>query len=333
MIGAFLIAFMGSFAGIESLLTLTSSNILVPLLFILIGLEAFVLFLSTQHLGKPWRFYRGFYNLRHSPLSREALGVSIFLNCLIAVAVLSLFDHGFLSWFEADANLNYAKNILPWLDAAMIKTTTSVFITFAALAGLAGLYYMYTIYRIKARPFWNHWQVLTSFFGVMFNLGALLITLVCIPIMLINDVNTAGLLKILAGFIALGLALEGIGHIFHARDLKRNDGEGAASYYLLTTQYGKTYITRNIILGTCLTTSIMLAMIQTPEGWPGLLLWAVLAGTILLMSLVGRALFYVMVIPTTMPSAFFWRNKGFEEHARATGLAKLPQVGVLQTGH
>ena len=45
-------------------------------------------------------------------------------------------------------------------------------------------------------------------------------------------------------------------------------------------------------------------------------------------AVIGRALFYVLVIPTTMPGAFFWRNKGFEEHARASGLADRPQVGV-----
>ena len=43
--------------------------------------------------------------------------------------------------------------------------------------------------------------------------------------------------------------------------------------------------------------------------------------------------FYVLVIPTTMPGAFFWRNRGFEEHARATGLADMPQVGVLPECH
>jgi hypothetical protein len=41
----------------------------------------------------------------------------------------------------------------------------------------------------------------------------------------------------------------------------------------------------------------------------------------------------VLVIPTTMPGAFFWRNQGFEEHARKTGLAKMPQVGVLPGVH
>jgi hypothetical protein len=46
-------------------------------------------------------------------------------------------------------------------------------------------------------------------------------------------------------------------------------------------------------------------------------------------SLISRALFYVLVIPTTMPGAFFWKNKGFEEHARDIGLANMPQVGVV----
>ncbi len=49
--------------------------------------------------------------------------------------------------------------------------------------------------------------------------------------------------------------------------------------------------------------------------------------------LIGRALFYVLVIPTTMPGAFFWKNKGFEEHARDIGLANMPQVGVVPHLH
>ncbi|MBF8270313.1 MAG: aspartate carbamoyltransferase, partial [Gammaproteobacteria bacterium] len=57
------------------------------------------------------------------------------------------------------------------------------------------------------------------------------------------------------------------------------------------------------------------------------------AAIIVLTSLVGRALFYIAVIPTTMPGAFFWKNPGFEEHARKTGLARLPQVGVLEHAH
>jgi UPF0716 family protein affecting phage T7 exclusion len=54
---------------------------------------------------------------------------------------------------------------------------------------------------------------------------------------------------------------------------------------------------------------------------------------VLTSAIIGRALFYVLVIPTTMPGAFFWRNKGFQEHAREIGLADMPQTGVLPQGH
>jgi DMSO reductase iron-sulfur subunit len=333
VIGAFLIAFFGSLSGSEGLSTLTTSNFRVPLLFTLIGLQGLVLFLSTQHLGKPWRFYRGFNNLRHSPLSREALGISMFFGFMLAVTGLAIVDHRFPAWFESDSVLHHINSIVPWFDAALVRTLTTLFVCLAAGAGLLGLYFMHSIYRIKARPFWNHWQVLTSFYGTMFGLGALLIGLVCVPLMLMTGKNAHGLLTGLTGFIAFGLALESIGHIFHARYLRHEESEAAASYYLLTTQFGNTYIARNILLGMCLTAVCILSGLQPPAGWQGLLLWVVLAVTMLLTSLTSRALFYVMVIPTTMPGAFFWKNKGFEEHARKTGLAKLPQVGVLQTDH
>jgi len=48
---------------------------------------------------------------------------------------------------------------------------------------------------------------------------------------------------------------------------------------------------------------------------------------------IGRAMFYVLVVPTTMPGAFFWKNKGFEAHARDSGLAQMPQVGVVAETH
>ena len=56
--------------------------------------------------------------------------------------------------------------------------------------------------------------------------------------------------------------------------------------------------------------------------------WLALAAALLAQTVVGRALFYVLVVPTTMPGAFFWKNKGFEQHARDIGLADMPQVGV-----
>jgi len=335
-IGAFLIAFLGSFFGVESLQMLTASNIFVPFLFSLIGLQAFVLFLSTQHLGKPMRFYRGFNNLRHSPLSREALGVAMFLNFLVVVTVLSSLDHGFFNWIGAGTILNTVSDIAPFdisMLASYIPVATKIFSFLTVISGLIGLYYMYCIYRIKARPFWDHWQVATSFFGTMFSVGGVLIGLIYIPLALILENSIVGLTSSLAVVIAFGLLLEAIGHIFHARDLQKNGGEGAASYALLASKFGNTYITRNVVLGISIVTVIVLGSVQLPEAWQGLLLWSVLTSVILLTSLVSRALFYIMVIPTTMPGAFFWKNKGFEEHARETGLAKMPQVGVLERDH
>ena len=78
----------------------------------------------------------------------------------------------------------------------------------------------------------------------------------------------------------------------------------------------------------------LLVLLGLGLAGPRALLLLLPAATLLVAtSLIGRALFYVLVIPTTMPGAFFWKNKGFEEHARHIGLANLPQVGVAPLRH
>jgi UPF0716 family protein affecting phage T7 exclusion len=98
------------------------------------------------------------------------------------------------------------------------------------------------------------------------------------------------------------------------------------------TTYGNTYLSRNIGLALSLALVVALGVTHL-DGAAGLWAWGVTAAVIVGTATVGRALFYVLVIPTTMPGAFFWRNKGFEEHARETGLANMPQVGVLPNVH
>ncbi|MFW2372581.1 MAG: aspartate carbamoyltransferase, partial [Gammaproteobacteria bacterium] len=107
---------------------------------------------------------------------------------------------------------------------------------------------------------------------------------------------------------------------------------GAVSYYEQVTTFGKTYITRNIVL---LINIAVLAVIYLMPSESVLVVtaWMLLATTVLLSAVVSRALFYVLVVPTTMPGAFFWKNKGFEQHARETGLAEMPQVGVIPDLH
>src|SRR5258706_11327202 len=132
--------------------------------------------------------------------------------------------------------------------------------------------------------------------------------------------------------MALGLAIEGSGLIAHARDLIRRGGEAAASQLEQRTTYGNTYIVRNIGLALGLALIAALGALQV-DGRAGFLAWAVAAALIIAIATIGRALFYVLVIPTTMPGAFFSRNKGFEEHARKTGLAKMLHAGILADTH
>ena len=129
-----------------------------------------------------------------------------------------------------------------------------------------------------------------------------------------------------------GVVLEGIGLIAHARDLKKQGGEGAASHFEQRTRFGYAYVLRNVLL---LINLVLLAVLATGVTPP---IMTVVLSSVTLLSLlatmiISRALFYVLVIPTTMPGAFFWKNRGFEEHTRETGLANMPQVGVVPDSH
>ena len=128
-----------------------------------------------------------------------------------------------------------------------------------------------------------------------------------------------------ATFFVSGVKVVGL--LAHARALKSAHSEGAASFYEQTTTYGYPYWLRNGLLGL----SLLLIAVIVVTGNP--LLFVPLTLSAMTAAIIGRALFYVLVIPTTMPGAFFWRNRGFEEHARQTGLAAMPQVGVLPDAH
>ena len=266
------------------------------------------LFKLNMHLGKPHRFYRGFNNLRLSPVSREIAGVSMFYTGLLGYAVFGLFDNGLMQFLA------------------------NSFAFVGVVSGAIGLYYMYKLYRIPARPFWNHWQTGTAFFGTMLSFGALLIAAVSVCILPLATAGTQPLLQLLAAIMAIGLFVEGIGHIAHARAMQGAEHEGAASYYQQVTEYGKSYILRNCLLGFNLVLAVTLAMTGL-SGATGTMLGLILVITMLVMAAFGRSLFFVLVIPTTMPGAFFWKNKGFVEHARATGLADAPQHGVAYERH
>jgi len=166
----------------------------------------------------------------------------------------------------------------------------------------------------------------------MLTLGGLLTGLIFVPYFIFNQQAVVELLQIVAVLMAAGLAIEGIGHYFHAKHLNVKGREGAVSYYEQVTTFGKTYNLRNVLLMVNLLAVIALAFIDA-SSMLVLLAWSTLALSVISVAVVSRAMFYVMVVPTTMPGAFFWKNKGFEEHARESGLAKMPQVGVIADVH
>jgi DMSO reductase iron-sulfur subunit len=330
--GAFALQFGAALAGIEGFITFAQSPLYAPLAIVNFMLVAFGLFMSTMHLGKPHRFYRGFNNLRHSPVSREGLGIAIFIGGLGLHILASLPGN---AWFQALWGMVFGADIGALAATPFVRATSVGTGVLALLGAAAGLYYMNRCYRIPARPFWNHWQVATAFGGSVLALGSLLAGAVVLGTLTALDAprDTAALL--FGALLSMGLAIEGIGHVAHAKAMGTAAHEGGASYYIQSTTFGKTYTLRNTLLGANLLLAACLLVVLAVDGASPYTLagWALVGAITLFTSLIGRALFYVLVIPTTMPGAFFWKNKGFEEHARQIGLARMPQVGVAPLRH
>jgi len=312
VIGAFMLLIFAPWLGLSAVATVTSEAFL-PLFATLFVILAIGMFKLNMHLGKPLRFYRGFNNWRLSPVSREIAGVSLFFGGMVG--------YGFFA-----SLIHYNLLVLPVIHWLAVASAIA-----AIIGGLVGFYYMYKLYRIPARPYWNHWQTGSSFVGTALVLGSVLILLVSGIASGLSAIQA--LLPSLAWLIFCGLLLESIGLLAHARDLKRQGGEGAASHFEQTTKFGYAYVLRNTLLGANLLLVFLLTLDSVALSPMVLVLGSITLISLLVMNVIGRALFYVLVIPTTMPGAFFWKNKAFEEHARETGLANLPQVGVVPDGH
>jgi DMSO reductase anchor subunit len=305
VMGAFVMLIVGgSLFGLPVISAVQSSSAFVPLLIVMFILMGVGLYKLNMHLGKPHRFYRGFNNLRHSPLSREIAGVTAFFTGLAGYTFFSFFDNGFT-------------NLLAGASAIL-----------GMIGFAAGSYYMYKLYRIKARPFWDHWQTASTFYGSMLSLGSLLVAIVSVVMMS----NTYDLIKVLASIAAVGLIIEAIGLVFHAGDLKNGAGEGQAAHYELSTTFGKTYWLRNALLVLNIILAVVISSTSLTGGL-GIFVGILFVASLIVMAYLGRIIFYALVIPTTMPGAFFWKNKGFVDHARESGLADMQQLGVAYERH
>ena len=97
-------------------------------------------------------------------------------------------------------------------------------------------------------------------------------------------------------------------------------------------EHGKIHRLRLIVWGMLMVASLVFTLIPL-SGLLALSAWTSVFILALFNEIIGRALFYVLVVPTTVPKAFFWGNKGFENDARKSGLSVLPQVGIANEGH
>lgn len=316
VIGAFLLLMFGADIGVESISNSFNNAFLAVFatLFIIFTIGMVKL---NLHLGKPQRFYRGFNNWRLSPLSREIAGVTLFFMGFAGYGIFNSLD--MFGLFNNIDVLNV--NVIEILKASSAVA--------AVLGAIVGLYYMIKLYLIPARPYWNHWQTASSFVSTVLIFGATSIALIS---SIVSGTMESTLIHQAAIITLVGLALESIGLITHARDLKINKGEGSVSHFEQTTRYGKSYYLRNILLVINVTVVTMI-VVSGLSGASGIAIGLLLTASLLASAIISRALFYVLVIPTTMPGAFFWRNKGFQEHARETGLAEMEQVGVLAGKH
>ncbi|MFZ5862682.1 MAG: DmsC/YnfH family molybdoenzyme membrane anchor subunit [Nitrospirota bacterium] len=284
----------------------------------LFGLQTLGMVMSTLHLGKPQYFYRAMNNLRHSWVSREIFFMGAFYHLLGALAVVVTFP-GLIAWLPAGI-ADRAPSLLGWSGV---------------VAGGLGLYSMIRCYRIKARPFWDHWHAGGAFASSVVILGSATVGMVfCLAEVMagrspfpVSDQAAAALLA--------GLALQGISLAAHLRFLNQRGDEAAVSRRLMLTTYGKTYVARWVSWTLLVISAVTLMAVGDP-GAPAPWLaaaWAAIWLAAIVHELVGRAMFYVVVVPTTHPGAFFWGNKVFETHARVSGLAELPQVGVVPSEH
>ncbi len=313
VVGAFTLLFLAPLLGGSAAQALSAHPLVsAGSLFGLFGLQTYAMIMSTLHLGKPRYFYRAMNNLRHSWVSREIATTGTFHALLGAYATVTAFP-SLIAW----SGFTF---LPPWLGGSVV------------IAGAAALYCMVRCYRIKARPYWDHWHTAGAFVASALILGSVAVGLVFGLAEWTEGRSVAPLLSLLAWPLFAGCALQGVALVAHANYLERRGEEAAVSYQLLMWMYGKTYFARCSTFVLLALTALAFAVFAPDGGW-ALLAWGVTSALALVHEVIGRALFYLVVVPTSNPGAFFWGNKVFETHARQTGLAEMPQVGVVSDGH
>jgi DMSO reductase iron-sulfur subunit len=267
---------------------------LVPLLGL--GMAA-----STGHLGKPLRAYRAIRNLRTSWLSREVVAVGTLFGGLAAVAGLALLaEPAFANfrplWMAAVAP--FGKWIGWWVGGV----------------GLAALFTQAMIYVIPARPYWHDRNTAAQFLLSAVTVGPLLAeTLAGLSATIgLNPVEWAdpGRARIAWAVSLAGLLAQGAFHADHLRRIASTRNEAYLSLSDIVGKYGLLTAAR---IGLWAIGVIVLALALA--GYPSEASLSVSASALAIVAageILGRGLFYLAVVPMTVPGGAFFRNKLFE---------------------
>jgi DMSO reductase iron-sulfur subunit len=313
-VGAFFLLYLLGPSLLATIAVVAHPDLIKATLALLVGFQTIGFVNSTLHLGKPRFCYRALNNLQHSPVSQEILVTGAFYGLLVGYTGLTILPF-----------------ILSFL-APFFQTLPQQIGLAGCGVGVLGVYCIYRCYRIPARPFWDHWHTAGAFFASGLILGSLLIGgLFGLAEWRLGQPVRA-FLSALSWPLLLGLTIQVVSLVGHSRYLELRGEEAAVSRMLMLTRFKRFYLARYVSLSFLGLVACLSAFQVVTGGW-GLFLWMVALPIAILHEVVGRALFYVLVMPTTIPGSFFWGNKAFADHARKTGLSDRPQVGVVSAKH
>ncbi|MBI3393122.1 MAG: dimethyl sulfoxide reductase anchor subunit [Nitrospirae bacterium] len=291
---------------------------LVPLLGL--GMAA-----STGHLGKPLRAYRAVRNLRTSWLSREVVAVGALFGGLLAYAGLGLAPEIQAASFKLQGLDAFAawKGWIGWGVGGV---------------GLAALFTQAMIYVIPARPYWNDRNTPAQFLLSAVTIGPLLAeTLAGLSATLGLDPSgwaQPGRARIAWGVSLAGLLVQAAFHADHLRRIDRTRSEAYLSLSGIVGQYRHLTTARVVFwaMGVAILSGGLAGLSagdgSASAGDAARLVSAAGLAIIAAGEATGRALFFLAVVPMTVPGGAFYRNKLFESATlsrakeKANGLAR-----------
>ncbi len=251
---------------------------------------------STGHLGKPFRAYRALRNIRTSWLSRE-------------IAVVGAFFSGILLYCVATLALPAEAAGLALPGMAPLAAWTGWIGAGVAVVGLAAVFSQAKIYVIPARPYWDDRNTLAQFFLSAVTTGPLL------SVSLLDLADAPSSLFRSAWAVSLvGLILQGAFHADHVLRIAKKRDEAYMSLADILGKYGRIAAARIGLWGLGLMSLALGIAFDSGNG----ALWLSRAATLSALAavasgeVIGRALFYLAVVPMSVPGAAFYRNKEFE---------------------